>query len=164
MVATMAERPRETEDDEPALEPSEVDELTHAELLCLYQDAEMNIRFAKLMQWCLTGSVILIFVMLVFLGANQERGGVKLNLTLAVITQIATPLAIYVLAILQSWQKTERQKIRTVLEHLSSLARDVYGTKSRMMANIERYVLLACMVLTILTGAGLTLARLPGWV
>ena len=34
-------------DSGPELIASEVDELTHAELLCLYRDAEENIRFSK---------------------------------------------------------------------------------------------------------------------
>jgi hypothetical protein len=161
-MAVAQHDPADPDDDELELEPSEVDELTHAELLCLYQDAEMNIRFAKLMQWSLTGSVTLIFVMIVLLGANQGQGE-PMTRTLAIITQVTAPVAIYVLAILQSWQRIERTKIRLVLDKLSSLARTVYDTKSRVAANVERYVLLACMVLTILAGAGLTLFRLLRW-
>ena len=58
--------------------------------------------------------------------------------------------AIYALSIYQSWQATEREKARKILERFSSLATEIHRIKSRIEANIHRYILFAFMTVSML--------------
>ena len=53
-------------------------------------------------------------------------------------------------AIFKSQQGTEREKIRELLSKLSKLSTLVYGLKSRMEANVRRFIQLALMIAGIL--------------
>ncbi len=153
---------RDTEEDGPELVASEVDELTHAELLCLYRDSEENIRFAKLLQWRTTSgtlAIYLIFTVMAFYYA-EASGMTKI---LIILSFLVGSISMSILAIFQSWQGTERQKIRIVISKLSSLAREIYNTKPKRMANIERYSLYFFMCCAILTGGFFALSRLMRW-
>lgn len=152
----------ESELDEPALIASEVDELTHAELLCMYQDSEENIRFSKLLQWRMTGGTLVIFVCFALLALHYGKSG-DMTKILTILTYVVGAMSIYALVLFQSWQGTEREKIQLITAKLSSLARDVYNTKSSLAANIERFTLLGFMCGAILTGGFLTLSRLMRW-
>ena len=44
---------------------SKLDELTHAELLMLYQDSTVSVRFARERQWKLAGAALLLFTAMV---------------------------------------------------------------------------------------------------
>jgi UDP-N-acetylmuramyl pentapeptide phosphotransferase/UDP-N-acetylglucosamine-1-phosphate transferase len=151
-MATATER-IDTEGDaetgEPEIEPSALDETTHAEALLLYRDAEDNIRFSKGLQWKTMGGTIALFALLVTacLATRPETMFVKICIVLSLIVSCGS---IYSLSILQSWQNTERQKIEMVIKSFSSLFGRVYGLKSRIEANIHRYTLIAFMAITIL--------------
>jgi hypothetical protein len=133
------------------VEPSELDEATHAESLTLYRDSQDNIRFAKGLQWKTLGGTIAIFVLLGFAGFNsdQHEGYLK---TLIVISWAISAGAIYAICILQSWQNTEREKLRKIVAELSNLFRAIYRIKSKTEANIHRYILLVFMAITMLIG------------
>lgn len=133
------------------VEPSELDEATHAESLTLYRDSQDNIRFAKGLQWKTLGGALGIFVLLAFAGFNsdQREGYLK---TLIVISWAISAGAIYAVCILQSWQNTEREKLRKIVAELSNLFHAVYRIKSKTEANIHRYILLAFMAITMLIG------------
>ena len=146
----------------PELIASEVDEQTHAELLCMYQDSEENIRFSKLIQWRTTGSALFIFITFALLSHYHGKSG-DMTKILTILTYVVGGFSIYMLAIFQSWQGTERAKIQLVIHNLSSLARDVYNTKSKREADIERYILFSFMCSAILIGGFLTQCRLLGW-
>jgi len=62
-----------TEDDAPELIASEVDKLTHAELLCLYQDSEENIQFSELPQWRTTVGTLAIYVLFVLMASTYAE-------------------------------------------------------------------------------------------
>ncbi len=156
---------REIEEDgaeEPELIPSELDELTHAELLCLYRDTQENIRFSKLIQWRTTGGTLAAFVIVVLLARFYGKTG-DMTRILTMLTFVVGATSIYMLIIFQSWQGIEREKIQLILGNLSSLARDVYNTKSELAANIERFILLGVMCAAVLIAGFLTLARLMRW-
>lgn len=153
---------QETEPEEAELIASEVDELTHAELLCLYRNTEENIRFSKLIQWRTLGGTLAAFFFFALLARHYGKDG-DMTRVLTVLTFVVAATSIYMLAIFQSWQGTEREKIQFILGKLSSVARDVYDTKSALAANIERFILLGIMCVAILTAAFLTLARLMRW-
>ncbi|MBT3534428.1 MAG: hypothetical protein HN478_11150 [Rhodospirillaceae bacterium] len=152
----------DTKSEEPELIASEVDELTHAELLCMYQDSEANIRFSKLLQWRITGATLAVFALVVLLAIDHRNQGTMARILIILTCAIATA-AISALAIFQSWQGIERAKVRMAVGNLSSLARKIYTTKPRQAANIERYILLFVMCSAILTAGFLVLSRLKGW-
>jgi len=147
------------DDDKPELAPSELDELTHAELRSMYRGCQDNIRFAKSIQWRTVGSTLIVFVLLVVACHffNKDRFFVKI---VTGLTYVFSAGAIYALSIYQSWQGTEREKVRTILDSFSSLARDVHRIKSRIEANIHRYILFAFMVIAILIANYLTVVLL----
>jgi hypothetical protein len=152
----------ESETEGPELVASEVDELTHAELLCMYQDSEQNIRFSKLIQWRTTGGTLFIFIIFAVLALYHTKSGDMIKI-LTVLTYVVGAISVYMLVIFQSWQGTEREKIQLIINNLSSLARDVYNKKSKQEANIERYILLSFMCVAVLIGGFLTLSRLMRW-
>ncbi|MFT5485534.1 MAG: hypothetical protein ACI9JL_000343 [Paracoccaceae bacterium] len=133
------------------IEPSELDETTHAESLILYRDSQDNIRFAKSLQWKTLGGSLAIFALLGFaaLNGNRQEGHLK---TLIVISWAISAGAIYAICILQSWQNTEREKLRKIVGEFSNMFRAVYRIKSRTEANIHRYILLSFMAITMLLG------------
>lgn len=133
------------------IEPSELDEATHAETLTLYRDSQDNIRFAKGLQWKTLGGTLAIFFVLGFAGFNSEQTEGYLK-TLIVLSWAISAGAIYAVCILQSWQNTEREKLRKVVAELSNLFRAVYRIKSKTEANIHRYILLVFMAVTMLMG------------
>jgi hypothetical protein len=139
--------------------PSELDELTHAELRLLYQGCQDNIRFAKSIQWRTVGSTLIVFVLMVaachFL--NKDEFFVK---TITGLSFAFSAGAIYALSIYQSWQATEREKVRTILKRFSSAAREVHRIKSQIEANIHRYILFAFMAIAILIANYLTVVLL----
>ena len=55
---------------------SELDELTHAELLMLYQDSAVSVRFARERQWKLVGAALLLFPAIVAVPDAGEAAGV----------------------------------------------------------------------------------------
>ena len=67
----------DTEAEGPELIASAVDELTHAELLCLYQDSEENIRFSKLLQWRTTGGTLAIYVLFVLMASTYPEANLR---------------------------------------------------------------------------------------
>jgi hypothetical protein len=152
----------DTEAGGPELVASEVDELTHAELLCLYRDSEANIRFSKLLQWRTTGSTLAIYLLFGLMASYYAEANVMTKI-LIILTFLVGSISMSMLAIFQSWQGTEREKIQLVVGKLSSLAHLIYNTKPKRMANIERYSLYCFMCCAILTGGFFALSRLMRW-
>ena len=82
---------------------------------------------------------------------------------LIILSFLVGSISMSILAIFQSWQGTEREKIHLIIGKLSSLAREIYNTKPKRMANIERYSLYCFMCCAILTGGFFALSRLMRW-
>lgn len=152
----------ETDVEEAGLIASEVDELTHAELLCLYKDAEENIRFSKLLQWRITGGTLAIYLLFTLMASGDVAAGTMTKI-LIILSFVVGSISMSILAIFQSWQGTEREKIGLILGNLSSLARRIYSMKPKRMADIERYSLYGFMCCAILTGGFFALSRLLRW-
>ncbi len=152
----------DTEDEGPELIASEVDELTHAELLCLYRDAEENIRFSKLLQWRTTGGTLAIYFVFAVMAFYYAEASFMTKI-LIILSFLVGSISMSILAIFQSWRGTEREKIHLIIGKLSSLAREIYNTKPKRMANIERYSLYCFMCCAILTGGFFALSRLMRW-
>jgi len=138
-------------DEEPAREnkPSELDELTHAEMCMLYKESADSIRFAKAHQWKSLGAILLIFGAMIALAQLAPRHATLINLLIAV-SFVCSAAVIYMLALYQVWQNTEREKLRDISSHFSSFSQFTRAIKSTREANVHRYTLLFFMIGAIL--------------
>jgi hypothetical protein len=132
-------------------EPSQLEESTHAEMLMMYNECALSIRFAKSQQWHSMGGVLLIFVALsVFAGFNTDSPwALKSTLALGILASIG---GIYALVIYQFWQASERAKLKFIASKFSTTFRRIRGFTNPRESNFQRYVLLFFMVFTILAG------------
>jgi hypothetical protein len=132
--------------------PTTVDEQTHAELVLLYRESTDTVRFAKHLQWWTLGSTLMAFGGIVLMGKYVSSDLTYANqLTGAVI--LVTMGVIFTLVVYQFWQHNELRKIREISFHMSNLFGRIRGMKSRREANIQRYLLLAFMISTVILGA-----------
>jgi len=140
-------------DDEPRREntPSELDELTHAEMCMLYKESADSIRFAKAHQWKSLGATLLVFAGLIGLVQLSPANGTLINVVIA-ISFACSAAVIYMLTLYQVWQNTEREKLRDIASHFSSFSQFTRAIKSSREANVHRYTLLAFMIAAILLG------------
>ena len=140
-------------DDEPAREntPSELDELTHAEMCMLYKESADSIRFAKAHQWKSLGATLLVFGGMIALGQLAPNNMTLVNLIIAV-SFLSTAAVIYILVLYQVWQNTEREKLRDISSHFSSFSQFTRAIKSSREANVHRYTLLLFMIGAIVIG------------
>ncbi len=140
-------------DEEPAREntPSELDDLTHAEMCMLYRESADSVRFAKAYQWKSLGATLLVFGGLVALAKLVPNNAAIVNLIIAV-SFLCSSAVIYMLVLYQVWQNTEREKLRDIAGHFSSYTQFNRAIKSTREANVHRYTLLVFMVFAILLG------------
>ncbi len=143
-------------DSGPENSPSSLDEMTHGEMLRIYDDSVRSILFAKQLQWRTVGSALLLYLVMIGLVkfVSSAAGFVAL-LKIGVIL-VATG-AILIIVIYQFWQATEGKKIAGVTKSMSSFFRDVRAVKSNLEANVHRYMLLAIMLILILFGGFIAL-------
>src|SRR3546814_3139980 len=108
-------------DVEPAREnaPSELDDLTHAEMCMLYRESADSIRFAKAHQWKSLGATLVVFAGMVTLARQTPANATLTNLIIA-ISFLSSSAVIYMLVLYQAWQNTEREKLRDISSHFSS--------------------------------------------
>jgi len=138
--------------DELEIEPSELDEMTHRELGLIYNDSTRTTLFTKGIQWRTVGSTLIIFIAMVGL-AKFVSSAADFVRILKVAIILSSMGAIFMLVIFQFWKHAEGQKIRAVERQYSSLFRGIRMKKSRLEANIHRYLLLTFMILVLLAGA-----------
>lgn len=139
--------------DQPAREntPSELDELTHAEMCMLYRESADSIRFAKAHQWKSLGATLLVFAGMILLARLAPENASLTNLVIA-ISFVSSSAVIYMLVLYQVWQNTEREKLRDIASHFSSFSQFTRAIKSSREANVHRYTLLAFMIGGVLLG------------
>lgn len=140
-------------EDQPAREntPSELDDLTHAEMRMLYRESADAIRFAKAHQWKSLGSTLLVFAGMIGLARLTSGNATLTNLVIA-ISFLSSSAVIYMLVLYQVWQNTEREKLRDIAGHFSSFSQFTRAIKSSREANVHRYTLLGFMIIAILLG------------
>ncbi|MPZ08620.1 MAG: hypothetical protein GEU89_00215 [Kiloniellaceae bacterium] len=131
--------------------PSELDELTHAEMCMLYRESADAIRFAKAYQWKSLGATLLVFAGMMALGLLVPGNTALTNLIIA-MSFLSSSAAIYMLVLYQVWQNTEREKLRDIAGHFSNFSQFTRAIKSSREANVHRYTLLVFMVAAILLG------------
>ncbi|MEH6474290.1 MAG: hypothetical protein V7727_01320 [Sneathiella sp.] len=130
------------------LDPSELDDLTHAEMLSLYKESTRTMLFAKTRQWSTLGATCLAQLSLVLIGSyvSQEISHFR---ALIILSFLISSFAIAILLIYQLWQHTETLKIRKINLFMSDHFRLVRQVKSSLEANIHRYILLVTMIGTV---------------
>ncbi|WP_420345179.1 hypothetical protein [Pelagibius sp.] len=138
-------------DERPENVPSELDDLTHAEMRMLYAESVEVIRFAKTQQWKSLGAILVVFVALIGLSQFAAQKPLLSNLIIA-LSFLCSGGVIYSMALYQAWQNTERRKLREIGAHLSSYAKAIRAVKSSREANVHRYTLLVFMIASVLMG------------
>ncbi len=141
----------EVEEEEFELQASDLDDLTHAELLMLYTESANSIRFAKAQQWKSVGATLLVFAGLMLV-AHFAKTNILLVKTAAFTSFLFSAAALYTLVLYQVWQNTEREKLREIARALSNLFVNIRTIKSSREANYHRYTLLCFMAIAILLG------------
>ena len=149
----MVAQPLHDSDDQPAREntPSELDDLTHAEMCMLYRESADSIRFAKAHQWKSLGATLLVFAGMIALARLAPGNATLTNLIMAT-SFLSSSAVIYMLVLYQVWQNTEREKLREIASHFSSFSQFTRAIKSSREANVHRYTLLGFMIIAILLG------------
>lgn len=143
--------PAENVEEEAPDQPSQLEESTHAEMLMMYNECALSIRFAKSQQWQSMGGILALFVLFcIYAGyASDSVWALRSVLLLSILASIG---GIYSLVIYQFWQGTERQKLTYITNHFSSSFKLVRGFTNRHEADFHRYTLLFFMIFSIIAG------------
>lgn len=132
--------------------PSELDELTHAELRIMYEKSYAALLFAKNIQWRSVGASLITFAACIAIAVSTDADRSFANLLSALTILLATGV-IFVLVMYQFWQYNEISRINEIERHFSSLYRDIRDIKSRREGMVHRYTLLTFMITTVILGA-----------
>ncbi|MBT4888355.1 MAG: hypothetical protein HON65_02225 [Rhodospirillales bacterium] len=157
----MAKTPEDTKDEEGTSEepfenaPTELDELTHAELLSMYERSSEAILFSKNIQWRSVGSTLLVYAALTGIAYFGSEDKFLVNLLGALSIFLACGV-IFVLAMYQFWQFNEAQRIIEIEKNFSSLYLKIRDIKSQREGNFHRYTILLFMCITVMLGAFVT--------
>ena len=127
--------------------PSSLDELTHAEFITVYNDASANIRFAKEQQWRTVLYFTIGAIAVTTYGQMSHWADAKLSFYLLVIVWLFSLMSVGILLSLQWWQGSEHDKIDYIAAKWSSFAIAARRRKSKRMSDVQRYGMLASMVL-----------------
>ena len=136
---------------------SELDELTHAELLMLYRDSAVSVRFARERQWKLAGAALLLFTAIVAIPELVEVSTFAAKgLVLASILLGAS--VIYVLVVYQVWQNAELRRMQTIGDRFSNIFTQLGGPNAAREGKLHGYIIMFFMIAAI--GLGNVLAVL----
>ncbi len=127
--------------------PSELDELTHAEFIAVYNDASANIRFAKEQQWRTVLYFTIGAVAVTTYGEMSKWADSRLSFYLLVIVWMFSIMSVMILLSLQWWQGTEHAKITYITAKWSIFTNAARRRKSKVVSDLQRYGMLASMVL-----------------
>lgn len=137
-------------------EPSDLDDLTHLELITMHQNASQAILFAKFIQWLAVGMAMIMFSVAIFvdrLAASDQA--FQTILSIAII--LLSVGAIFLLFMYQMWQFNEIKRTRQIEQHFSTLCRQVNNIESRREKNVERYTMFTVMVLAVVSSAAIAI-------
>lgn len=127
--------------------PSELDELTHAEFIAVYNDASANIRFAKEQQWRTVLYFTIGAIAVTTYGEISKWADSKLSLYLLVIVWLFSATSVLIILSLQWWQGAEHAKIDYLTSRWSSFTTAARRRKSKLVSDLQRYGMLASMIL-----------------
>ena len=151
----MAKQPK-ARDDEPGEEdplnpaedtPSELDDRTHAEFLAIYHDASENLRFAKDHQWRAVLYFSIGAAAATAYGEWSKWDDDRLGYYLLGMVWVFSVASVAVILSLQWWQSAESRKIGYVTSKWSSFSTAARRRKSNLMSDLQRYGMLAAMIL-----------------
>lgn len=128
------------------LEPSELDELTHAEYRLLYEEAARNVLFAKAQQWRVLEYFTLLALALVAIGMILPFATDVARFVSGFLVLVAAAL-MAVLLMLQTWQGREHAKMAYLASDLSNFARTARRLKPKTSSDVHRYIILGIMLL-----------------
>ena len=148
----------DTEDDQEPFEnqPSDLDELTHAELRLMYEKASDAVLFAKRIQWLAVGGSVLVsggFTTFAVLTRLRSSFATLFGIT----TILLTCGVILVLLMYQFWQFNEISRIVKIEEQFSTLYRNIRDVSSRREGTVQRYTLLFFMCAMVIMAAAIAL-------
>ena len=138
----------------PGITPSELDEITHAELRMLYRDCGMSVRFARERQWKLVGGALLLFAAtvavpeLIDISAFAAKGLVLTSFLLGAG-------AIYLLIVYQVWQNAELRRMQEIGARFSSVFTQLGGADAAREGRLHGYIVLFFMIALIALGNAL---------
>lgn len=132
--------------------PSQLDELSHAELRLMYDRSSQALLFAKNIQWRSVGASLLVFGALIALSFYGSSNKYLLSV-LGIFTILLACGVIFVLAMYQFWQFNEIKRIVEIERHFSTLYRQIRDIKSTREGNAHRYTLLLFMCIVVILGA-----------
>ncbi len=152
-------KPPSEDKDEPGLVPSELDDLTHAEMLMLYGEVSRAILFAKSIQWRTVASTLLVYLALICLARVFP---LQLGLIRAMILGVCLigPVALMMLIVYQMWQYNEIRRRKKIEALLSSFFRDIVGAKPSLESDVHRYLILTAMAGALAVGTAGTVYAL----
>ena len=136
---------------------SELDELTHAELLMLYQDSAVSVRFARERQWKLVGAALLLFAAIVAIPELVDISTFAAK-GLVLAGFLIGASAIYVLVVYQVWQNAELRRMQTIGGRFSNIFAQLGGHNAAREGTLHGYIVLFFMIAAI--GLGNTLVVL----
>lgn len=126
---------------------SELDELTHAEFITVYNDASANIRFAKEQQWRTVLYFTIGAIAVTTYGQTSNWADSKLTFYLLVIVWLFSVMSVLILLSLQWWQGAEQDKIAYITAKWSTFTTAARRRKSKTVSDLQRYGMLASMIL-----------------
>ncbi len=138
---------------------SELDERTHAELLMLYQDSAVSVRFARERQWKLVGAALLLFAAIVAVPelVDISAFGAK---GLALAGFLIGASTVYVLVVYQVWQNAELRRMQTIGGRFSNLFSALGGHNAAREGKLHGYIILFFMIAAIGLGNALVVLLL----
>ena len=138
---------------------SELDERTHAELLMLYQDSAVSVRFARERQWKLVGAALLLFAAIVAIPelVDISAFGAK---GLALAGFLIGASTVYVLVVYQVWQNAELRRMQTIGGRFSNVFAQFGGHIAAGEGKLHGYIILFFMIAGIALGNALAVLLL----
>lgn len=128
-------------------EPSELDDLTHAEFREIYRDSSTNLRFAKQQQW----RSVLYFSAGAFAAVGYMEWtkwiDPKLGLYLLLMVWVFSIATALLIVGLQWWQAAEARKIAYVTSKWSTFTNAARARKSSWVSDFQRYSIITSMIL-----------------
>lgn len=145
----MAQNPKQSEDVDEGpfeLEASNLDELTHNEMLMHYTECAESIRFSKSQQWRTLGASLAISLGITLVAHLAGRlADAYMQASIVLCSLVATG-AIYIMVAYQLRQNADRKKLAEISKHFSNLSRHVRAITPTWEEIFYRTTLLLFMI------------------
>ncbi len=138
---------------------SELDERTHAELLMLYRDSTVSVRFARERQWKLVGAALLLDTGVVAIPQLVDVSTFAAKLLVLASFLIGASI-IYILIVYQVWQNTELRRMQTIGGRFSNVFAQFGGHIAAGERKLHGYIILFFMIAGIALGNALAVLLL----